>query len=120
MFSPFLLAGTALLLLGPVVVAVVHRSERGASGTAERADGWPVRGMRYRTHERTQLRPDPDHSRVAPAFGLLVPTVGEITPDADGNPVGPEGPVRRLRPRLGVPRRGSRRRHPARCLLAGV
>lgn len=44
MFSPFLLAGTALLLLGPVVVAVAHRFERGASGAAERADGWPVRG----------------------------------------------------------------------------
>jgi hypothetical protein len=38
MFSPFLLAGTALLLLGPVVVAVVHWSEKTASGTPERAD----------------------------------------------------------------------------------
>ena len=33
-FSPSLLAGIALLLLGPAVVAVVRRSERRASGRA--------------------------------------------------------------------------------------
>ena len=38
-FSPFLLAGISLLLLGPAVVAVVRRSEKAAGGSPERADG---------------------------------------------------------------------------------
>ncbi len=39
-FSPILVAGAALLFLGPVVVAVVRRSERGAGWDSDRA---PVR-----------------------------------------------------------------------------
>ena len=38
-FSPFLIAGIALLLLGPAVVAVVRRSERPVDWTPGRADG---------------------------------------------------------------------------------
>jgi hypothetical protein len=38
-FSPFLLAGISLLLLGPAVVAVVRRSEKAAGGSPERAVG---------------------------------------------------------------------------------
>jgi len=36
-FSPLLLAGAALLFLGPAVVAVVHRSERAAGEASGRA-----------------------------------------------------------------------------------
>jgi hypothetical protein len=36
-FSPLLLAGAALLFLGPAVVAVVRRSEKAAGGDSERA-----------------------------------------------------------------------------------
>ena len=38
-FSPFLLVGIALLLLGPAVVAVVSRFEKPVDRTPGRADG---------------------------------------------------------------------------------
>jgi hypothetical protein len=91
-FSPFLLAGIALLLLGPAVVAVVRRSERPVDWTP----GAP-----------TDV-----------AEGAASPTVGAIPPDPYGNPVGPEGSVRRAGSRLRV-RRCDRCRHPARRLFAG-